>query len=119
MADIESVLKEGRVFPPPAEFSQRAHIGTAADYERWTRLAEEEPERFWSEIASELTWFSPWRSVLEWKAPFAKWFVGATTNVAYNCLDRHLTSWRRNKAALIWEGCTLAVMVEDGLGAEV
>jgi acetyl-CoA synthetase len=102
-ADIESVLKEKRVFPPPAEFSQRAHLKTA-EYERLFRLAEEQPETFWADIAGELEWFAPWRTVLEWKAPFAKWFVGATTNLSYNCLDRHLSTWRRNKAAIIWEG---------------
>jgi acetyl-CoA synthetase len=103
-ADIESVLKERRVFAPPTAFSQRAHIGSAADAERWRRFAEQDPEQFWGDVARELEWFSPWRAVLEWKAPFAKWFVGATTNLAYNCLDRHLTTWRRNKAAIIWEG---------------
>ena len=103
-ADIESVLKETRVFAPPADFSGRAHIGSAADSERWTRLADEQPEQFWSEIAHELHWFSPWTTVLEWKPPFAKWFVGATTNLSYNCIDRHLGTWRRNKAAIIWEG---------------
>ncbi|MFQ5668034.1 MAG: AMP-binding protein, partial [Candidatus Binatia bacterium] len=103
-ADIESVLKEKRVFAPPAEFSQHAHIGNAAEYDRWSRLAENDPDKFWSDIAGELEWFSPWRSVLEWKPPFAKWFAGATTNLTYNCIDRHLRSWRRNKAAIIWEG---------------
>jgi acetyl-CoA synthetase len=103
-ADIESVLKETRVFAPPADFSARAHIGSAADYERWARLADDQPEHFWAEIARELHWFSPWSAVLEWKPPFAKWFVGATTNLSYNCLDRHLNTSRRNKAAIIWEG---------------
>jgi acetyl-CoA synthetase len=103
-ADIESVLKETRVFAPPADFSRQAHIGGAAEYERWARLADDHPEQFWSEIAGELHWFTPWNAVLEWKPPFAKWFVGATTNLSYNCIDRHLGSWRRNKAAIIWEG---------------
>lgn len=103
-ADIESVLKEKRVFAPPPLFSQTAHLASASDYERLNRLADENPEKFWADIAAELDWFSPWRTVLEWKAPFAKWFVGATTNLAHNCIDRHLGSWRRNKAAIIWEG---------------
>ena len=103
-ADIESVLNEKRVFPPPSAFSARAHVGAMAEYERLSRLAEENPDKFWADIAAELDWFSPWRTVLEWKAPFAKWFVGATTNLSHNCLDRHLTSARRNKAAIIWEG---------------
>ncbi|MFI5395222.1 MAG: acetate--CoA ligase [Candidatus Binatia bacterium] len=102
-ADIESVLQEKRVFPSPPEF-QAAHIASAAVYERWARLAQEDPDKFWAEVAGELDWFSPWQSVLEWKMPFAKWFVGGTTNLAYNCVDRHLHSWRRNKAAIIWEG---------------
>src|SRR5512135_2419768 len=103
-ADIESVLKEKRVFAPPAEFSGQAHIVGAADAEQRARVAEENPEKFWEEVAAELEWFSPWRAVLEWKAPFAKWFVGATTNLSVNCLDRHVRSWRRNKAAIVWEG---------------
>jgi acetyl-CoA synthetase len=103
VADIESVLKEQRVFAPPAEFSRSARL-SAAEHERCNRLAESDPEQFWAEVAGELDWFAPWRAVLEWKAPFAKWFVGATTNLAHNCLDRHLRSWRRNKAAIIWEG---------------
>ena len=103
-ADIESVLKEQRVFTPPAEFSRRAHIVSAAEAEERARVAAEHPETFWAEVAVELEWFSPWRSVLEWKVPFAKWFVGATTNLAHNCIDRHLTAGRRNKAAIIWEG---------------
>ncbi len=103
-ADIESVMHEQRVFSPSREFSERAHIGTAEAYDRWARLAEDNPEKFWADIAAELEWSAPWRAVLEWKAPFAKWFVGGTTNLAHNCLDRHLATWRRNKAAIIWEG---------------
>jgi acetyl-CoA synthetase len=62
------------------------------------------PAIFWARYAREFHWFRKWRKVLEWKPPFAKWFVGGTTNISYNCLDRHLTTWRKNKAALIWEG---------------
>jgi acetyl-CoA synthetase len=103
-ADIESVLTERRVFPPAAEFSAKAHVSGLAEYERLVREAEADPQAFWARIAGELEWFSPWRTVLEWKPPFAKWFVGGTTNLAHNCIDRHLTTWRRNKAAIIWEG---------------
>ena len=102
--DIESLLNEKRVFPPPADFSRQAHIGSTADYDRLVHLADHNPEQFWSELAAQLDWFTPWRAVLDWKPPFAKWFVGATTNVTHNCVDRHLDSWRRNKAAIIWEG---------------
>ena len=71
-------------------------------------LARKNPERFWAKMAKEhISWFTPWKKVLDWKPPFAKWFVGGKLNVSYNCLDRHLegeNSWRRNKAAIIWEG---------------
>jgi acetyl-CoA synthetase len=103
-ADIESVLKEKRVFQPPAEFAEQANLASAEEYERHVKLAESDPEKFWADIARELDWFTPWRSVLEWKTPFAKWFVGGTTNLSHNCIDRHLQTWRRNKAAIIWEG---------------
>jgi acetyl-CoA synthetase len=102
--DIESVLKEERVFPPPKEFSAKAHIKSMQDYEELYRKAERDPEGFWALMAKDLHWFKPWEKVLEWTPPFAKWFVGGQTNIAYNCLDRHLTTARKNKAALIWEG---------------
>jgi len=104
MADIDSLLQEDRVFPPLAPFSATAHIPNQERYDEIVAAATADPERFWAGIAGELEWFSPWKSVLEWKQPFAKWFVGATTNLSHNCLDRHLTTHRRNKAALIWEG---------------
>ncbi len=102
-ADIDSVLREDRVFEPPAEFVQQANL-SPAEYERRMRQGEEDPEGFWEEMARELDWFTPWKKVLDWKPPFAKWFCGGTLNASYNCLDRHLTGSRRNKAALIWEG---------------
>ncbi|GBD25444.1 Acetyl-coenzyme A synthetase [bacterium HR30] len=101
--ELESVLREQRLFHPPAEFSARANL-TRAEYEARMRQAQQDPEGFWADIATELEWFARWEKVLEWKAPFAKWFVGGRTNLAYNCLDRHLKTWRRNKAAIIWEG---------------
>ena len=101
---IQSVLKEERVFPPPVEFSAAAHIGGAERLEQIRRDAARDPQAFWAGIAAELHWFEPWQSVLDWSPPFAKWFVGGTTNLCYNCLDRHLGTWRRNKAAIIWEG---------------
>jgi acetyl-CoA synthetase len=103
-ADIESVLTEKRVFPPPPAFSAAARVKSLAEYEALAKRAGEDPQGFWAEIARELHWFSPWKTVLEWKPPFAKWFVGGTTNLSYNCLDRHLATARRNKAAIIWEG---------------
>src|SRR5579884_2787099 len=101
---IESSLKEQRVFPPNTEFSSKAHIKTAAEYEAIRKRAAEDPEGFWAGIASELHWFSPWSKVLEWKLPFAKWFVGGKTNISYNCIDRHLSTARKNKVAILWEG---------------
>jgi len=101
---IDSVLKEARVFNPPAEFQAKANVASMADYEGLYREADEDPETFWGKIAEDLHWFRKWDRVLEWETPFAQWFVGAQTNIAYNCLDRHVASWRRNKAALIWEG---------------
>src|SRR6266511_795897 len=103
-AGIESVLKEERIFEPPKDFSAKAHIQSFQDYEKLYKQAEEDPEGFWAGIAKELEWFKPWDTVLEWNPPFAKWFVGGRTNIAYNCLDRHLTTARKNKAAIIWEG---------------
>ncbi len=63
-----------------------------------------DPEGFWADHASELEWSRPWERVLEWNPPFAKWFTGGRINVSANCLDRHITTWRKNKAAIIWEG---------------
>jgi len=101
---IESLLHETRHFEPPAEFSAGAHIKSRADYDALCARASDDPEAFWAEIASELHWFKKWDRVLEWDAPFAKWFVGGTTNITYNCLDRHLTTERRTKPAILWEG---------------
>ncbi len=103
--DITSVLHESRLFKPASEFSKQAHVKSRAAYDRLCRRAEKDPEGFWGGLAEkELVWFKPWKKVLDWKPPFAKWFVGGSTNVAYNCLDRHLEGPRKNKAALIWEG---------------
>jgi acetyl-CoA synthetase len=101
---IDSVLKEARVFNPHEAFSANAHIKNIAEYEAAYREAADDPEKFWGRIASELHWFKPWDKVLEWDAPWAKWFSGGLINLSYNCLDRHVATWRKNKAALIWEG---------------
>ncbi|HEY0427195.1 MAG TPA: AMP-binding protein, partial [Pyrinomonadaceae bacterium] len=103
-ANFESVLSESRVFPPPAEFSEQAHIKSFEEYERIYAEAEKDTEGFWASAAENLHWFQKWERVLEWNEPHAKWFVGGKINVSYNCLDRHLETWRRNKAAIIWEG---------------
>jgi acetyl-CoA synthetase len=102
--NIESHLKEKRVFKPAKEFAQKARIKNLAQYQRMYRESIKRPDKFWSREASELLWQKRWRKVLEWKAPFAKWFIGGKLNLSENCLDRHLTTHRRNKAAIIWEG---------------
>ncbi len=101
---IDTSLRESRIFPPSDEFRSTAHIASMADYERIYAEAERDPEGFWAGIAHELHWFKPWDKVLEWNLPFAQWFVGGQLNLSYNCLDRHVTTWRRNKAAILWEG---------------
>ena len=104
-ATIESILHENRTFDPPAAFSKQARIKSLAEYEQLYARAKADPEAFWAELAErELHWFKQWDQVLDWQPPFAKWFVNGKINISYNCLDRHLTTWRRNKAALIWEG---------------
>jgi acetyl-CoA synthetase len=102
--NITSVLKESRLFPPPADFAARAHIKNAADYQKLWQRAADDPEGFWAEQAEALTWFKNWQQVLIWKEPHAQWFGGGKLNAAYNCIDRHLAGPRRNKAAIIWEG---------------
>lgn len=102
--NIESHLIEKRIFRPPKEFSKQARIKSLDQYRRMYRESIKQPDRFWAREARELTWRSPWKKVLEWKAPFAKWFVGGKLNISENCLDRHLQGYRRNKAAIVWEG---------------
>jgi acetyl-CoA synthetase len=101
---IESVLNESRLFPPSEEFKSQAHIKGMEEYEKLCAEAEADPEAYWAKQAESLHWFKKWDKVMEWNLPHAQWFVGGKTNVAYNCLDRHLTTWRKNKAAIIWEG---------------
>ena len=102
--NITSVLKETRKFPPPADFADKAHIKSLADFEKLWNRAAADPEGFWAEQAESLHWFQRWNKVLEWNEPFAKWFVGGKINASFNCIDRHLTGPRKNKAAIIWEG---------------
>lgn len=104
MDHIEAVLKEDRVFQPSSSFVEKAKFNQLAQYEAMYKESLDNPEVFWGKAASQLHWFKPWSKVLEWNAPNARWFVGGKTNISYNALDRHLDSWRRTKAALIWEG---------------
>jgi acetyl-CoA synthetase len=102
---IESILKENRIFPPASDFSTQARIPSLDHYRELYAKAAADPQTFWEELAEqELHWFQKWNRVLDWNPPSAKWFVKGQLNVSYNCLDRHLSTWRKNKAALIWEG---------------
>jgi acetyl-CoA synthetase len=103
-ADIDSVLTEQRLFEPSEDFRSKAHIKSKAEYDRLYKEAAERPAEFWAKIARELHWFKPWDRVLDWNLPFAQWFVGGELNLSYNCLDRHVATWRKNKAAILWEG---------------
>jgi acetyl-CoA synthetase len=101
---IESVLKEKRKFKPSSNFSKNAHIKSLAQLKALEAMAKKNPVKFWEEQAKALHWFKPWKKGLEWKHPYAKWFIGGKINAAYNCLDRHLETYRKHKAALIFEG---------------
>src|SRR5689334_8380707 len=99
-AEFSDLLREDRSFPAPADFRAHAHVKDDHIYAE----AERDPEAFWARFARELEWSTPWDRVLDWNPPHAKWFVGGKINASVNCVDRHLVSARRNKAALIWEG---------------
>jgi acetyl-CoA synthetase len=98
--DLEALLTETRKFVPAAEFAELANAGDPSIYEK----AAADPEGFWAAWATQLDWFEPFEEVCEWRPPYAKWFVGGKLNASFNCLDRHVRTWRRNKAALVWEG---------------
>ncbi len=92
--DLDSILRENRVFPPPEEFSRNAHIKSLEQYEAMYKQSIEDPEAFWADVAKDLHWFKPWDKVLEWNLPWAKWFVGGKMNLSYNCVDRHVARTR-------------------------
>jgi acetyl-CoA synthetase len=102
--NLDSSLRENRVFAPPAEFAAKAHIKSVAEYEAMYRRSVEQPDQFWAEAAKELDWFAPWTKVIEGEAQHAKWFINGKLNLSYNCVDRHALGARTNKIALIWEG---------------
>ncbi|HEV2646369.1 MAG TPA: acetate--CoA ligase [Acidobacteriaceae bacterium] len=102
--NMESLLRENRVFPPPAEFAAKAHIKSPAEYEAMYRRSVDQPEEFWAEAAAEVEWFTPWQNVLEGGMGDAKWFTGGKLNLSHNCVDRHAAGTRRDKIALLWEG---------------
>jgi len=98
---IESLLAEGRTFPPPAGFAEQALINDRSPYDE----ADADVEAFWAKQAGDLLdWYEPWHTVLEWELPFAKWFVGGKLNVSYNCLDRHVLAGHGDQVAYHWEG---------------
>ena len=102
---MDTVLAETRKFSPPEDFSSKAHIQSMEDYKALHQRSIQDPEGFWSEVASELHWFRKWDTVLnDDDKPFFKWFEGGKTNISYNCLDRHLDGPNRDKPAIIWEG---------------
>jgi acetyl-CoA synthetase len=98
---IDSFLHVTEVFNPTPETLEKAWI---KDYDKAYADSIKDVPGFWDKAARELEWFSPWTQVLQWDYPWAKWFVGAKCNITHNCLDRHIKTWRRNKAALIWVG---------------
>lgn len=100
MQDIDVLLTETRSFPPPEGFARDAHVRTDAIYEE----AANDFEAYWAGAAGNLEWITPWKTVLDWTPPHAKWFLGGQLNVSANCVDRHVRGANRNKAAIIWEG---------------
>ena len=103
--DIDSTLREYRSFAPPAAFAKAAVVKDLEGYRRLYEEADRDPEGFWATQARErLKWRTPFTTVLEWKPPFARWFLGGQLNLTETCLDQHLVGPRRNKPALIWEG---------------
>ncbi len=103
--NIQSTLNETRRFPPPQEFAALANISSEEQYQKMFNRAKDDPAGFWGELAKEhISWFKPFDHALQGKMPNSKWFVGGEMNACYNCVDRHLSTWRKNKAAIIWEG---------------
>ncbi|WP_034338777.1 acetate--CoA ligase [Deinococcus misasensis] len=99
---IENVLHENRTFEPQAAYQQYTNT-SLEEYQQKYRQSIEDPEAFWNEVAQNLHWFDPYQQVLNWQEPFAEWFVGGTTNLAYNALERNLSD-KADKKAIIWEG---------------
>src|SRR5260370_38450664 len=98
-------MPERKSYPPSPDLVKKAQVQGLEAYTKLYEQAGADPEAFWGELAKkELHWFEKWSQTLDWKVPFAKWFVGGKINASYNCLDRHLTTARKNKAAIIWEG---------------
>jgi acetyl-CoA synthetase len=101
---FQSLMREDRVFPPPADFAAKAWLGSEAEYDAMYARSVTDPEGFWAEAASELDWFTPWTKVLDTSGPHATWFTGGKLNLSHNCVDRHALGAQRDKVALLWEG---------------
>jgi len=98
-------MKASKKYRPPKSFAQKAHVRSMSAYRKLFQQAQEDPQQFWGALAErQIHWFEKWTQVLEWNPPFAKWFLGGKTNLCYNCLDRHLSTWRKNRLAILWEG---------------
>jgi acetyl-CoA synthetase len=97
---------EGQIFNPSDSVKIRAYIKSMDEYEKLYQKSINDPEGFWGEVAEQLNWYKKWDKVLDWdfNKPEVQWFIGGKLNASYNCLDRHLNSWRSNKVALIWQG---------------
>mgnify|MGYP003958184527 CR=1 FL=1 len=99
-----SVATDSMKFDPPKEFQAAALISDMDEYHRIHRRSVEDPDAYWAEVAEQFHWFKRWDTVKKWDAPWVEWFVGGETNLSYNCLDVHLDTWRKNKAAIVFEG---------------
>jgi acetyl-CoA synthetase len=103
--DVHTVMNETRLFPPSEDFVRQAVINSEAQYDALYRRSIEDPEGFWAEEArANLHWFTPFQKTMQWKEPFAEWFIGGKTNASYNCLDAHVVAGRGDRIALLWEG---------------
>ncbi len=101
--DIQTHLKEDRRIQPSKEFSKHARVSSHAEYSALYRQSLDEPEEFWREQTQDLVFRTPWKTFSEWKLPHAKFFGGATLNLTESCLDRHLATDTRTRAAIVWE----------------
>tara|TARA_B100001971_G_C18267426_1_gene594814 strand:- start:12359 stop:14323 length:1965 start_codon:yes stop_codon:yes gene_type:complete len=102
---VSSERAERRKVNPSKKFVKSAYVKSLREYNKIYNESVKNPAKFWGEKAKQLHWFKKWKTVFKYsKKPFVKWFEGGKINVSYNCLDRHLTTWRKNKAALIWQG---------------
>ncbi len=106
MKEKTPTSEENLVYKPSDSIKSNATIKSMEEYKKMYQKSVKDPEKFWGELAEELNWTKKWNKVLQWdfEKPEIKWFTGGKLNASYNCLDRHLNTWRRNKVALIWQG---------------